>query len=81
MGRSLRGLAQRRGNAALKNAALVRPIANLDIARMEARVIDIRTRRPWRPPDAPVWPFLLDMVITMGIMLLGAWLFQKMRGG
>ncbi len=48
---------------------------------MEARVIDIRTRRPWRPPEAPVWPFLLDVVLTFAIMLLAAWLFQKMRGG
>jgi hypothetical protein len=65
----------------LKNAALVRPTVHLDIARMEARVIDIRTRRPWRPPEAPVWPFLLDVVLTFAIMLLAAWLFQKMRGG
>ena len=65
----------------MKNAALVRPTANLEIARMQARVIDIRTRRPWRAPDAPVWPFLLDMAITLAVMLLGAWLFQKMRGG
>jgi hypothetical protein len=64
-----------------KNAALVRPIANLEIARLEARVIDIRTRRPWRAPDAPVWPFMLDMAITLATMLLGAWLFHKMRGG
>jgi hypothetical protein len=64
-----------------KSAALVRPAANLEISRIEARVIDIRTGRPWRAPDAPVWPFMLDMVITLAMMLLGAWLFQKMRGG
>jgi hypothetical protein len=64
-----------------KNAALVRPAANLEIARQKGRVIDIRTRRPWRMPDEPVWPFLLDMVITLVVVLIGAWLFHKMRGG
>jgi hypothetical protein len=47
----------------------------------DAQVIDIRTRRPWRPPDAPVWPFFLDIVITFVVVALGAWLFYKMRGG
>ena len=64
-----------------KNAALVRPAANLEIAKAEARVIDIRTRRPWRAPDAPVWPFFLDVAVTLVMVLLGSWLFYKMRGG
>jgi hypothetical protein len=64
-----------------KSAALVRPATNLEIARIGARVVDIRTRRPWREPDAPIWPFMLDMAITFVVVLLGAWLFQKMRGG
>jgi hypothetical protein len=48
-----------------------------------ARVIDIRTRRPWRPPPAPEfhWPFLADVAITVFMVALGAWLFLKMRGG
>lgn len=46
-----------------------------------AQVIDIRTRQPWRPPTAPAWPFLADVLITLVLVTLGAWLFIKMRGG
>lgn len=48
---------------------------------LSARVIDIRTRRPWRPRDASSLPFLFDLALTFTLMLLGAWLFLKMRGG
>lgn len=47
----------------------------------DAQVIDIRTRRPWRAPDEPLWPFFLDMAITVILVAVGAWLFMKMRGG
>ncbi len=50
-------------------------------ASSEARVVDIRTGRPWRPPEPKVRPFLLDLGITFGVVLLGAWLFLKMQGG
>jgi len=64
-----------------KVAATTRAGAGLKLSKLRAQVIDIRTRQSWRPPDAPVWPFLLDMVITLAVMLLGMWLFHKMRGG
>ena len=48
---------------------------------VEARVIDIRTRKPWRPPEPVEWSFLFDIVITFSLVTLGAWLFYKMRGG
>jgi hypothetical protein len=44
------------------------------------RVIDIRTRRPWRPAQATDWSFLFDLALTFTLMLIGAWLFLKMRG-
>jgi hypothetical protein len=46
-----------------------------------ANIVDMRTRQRWRPPNAPAWPFLLDIVITLSVVLLGTWLFHKMRGG
>ncbi len=47
-----------------------------------ARVIDIRTRKPWRPPPRDFrWAFAIDAAITILMVLLGAWLFIKMRGG
>ena len=46
-----------------------------------ANVVDMRTRRRWRPPAEPTWPFLLDVVITFTVVVLGTWLFYKMRGG
>lgn len=48
---------------------------------LQARVIDIRTRAPWRAPVEPAWPFLMDAAITIAVTLVGAWLFHKMRGG
>jgi hypothetical protein len=44
------------------------------------RVIDIRTRRPWRRPEPTDWAFLFDLALTFTLMLIGAWLFLKMRG-
>lgn len=46
-----------------------------------AQVIDLRTRRPWRRPQPPAWPFLLDIALIFSLGMLGAWLFLKMRGG
>ena len=46
-----------------------------------ARVIDMRTRKPWRPPQPRSWPFLFDMAITFSLVTLGAWLFLKMQNG
>ena len=45
------------------------------------QVIDLRTRQPWRRPDPPPWPFLLDVALIFSLVTLGAWLFLKMRGG
>ena len=47
----------------------------------EVRVIDIRTRKPWRRPEPTNWPFLCDLAITFSLVTLGAWLFLKMQGG
>ena len=46
-----------------------------------ARIIDIRTRRPWRPRETGGATFLFDIGLTFILVLLGAWLFLKMRGG
>lgn len=51
------------------------------VTSVEARVIDIRTRKPWRRPEPVDWPFLFDIVITFSLVTLGAWLFLKMQGG
>jgi hypothetical protein len=54
----------------------------LSAASSQARVVDIRTGKPWRPPPEPkIRPFLLDLGITFAVVLLGAWLFLKMQGG
>jgi len=45
-----------------------------------ATVIDIRTRRPWRARETTDWTFLFDLALTFTLMLIGAWLFLKMRG-
>jgi len=63
-----------------KSAVQLKP-AGFSPAREVARVIDIRTRKPWRRPEARVWPFLVDVLITFSLVMLGAWLFQKMQGG
>jgi hypothetical protein len=63
-----------------KNAA-ARLKVQASFTLVEAQVIDIRTRRPYRAPDAPVWPFLVDMAIALVMVAIGAWLFFKMRGG
>ena len=44
------------------------------------QVIDMRTRRPWRPHPTPSWPYLFDLALIFSLVLLGAWLFLKMRG-
>ena len=62
-------------------AAQTTTTAGVRLRRLGANIIDMRTRRRWRPPNAPVWPFLIDMVITFSVVLLGTWLFHKMRGG
>lgn len=46
-----------------------------------AQVIDIRTRRAWRPPDPRPWPFLMDVALIFSLGAVGAWLFLKMQGG
>jgi hypothetical protein len=82
------GITQQLGVEVLmaKGAAQLR-VASVAAATPRARVIDIRTGRPWRPPEpAPAstpgpWPFLVDMVIVTVTVLLGAWLFLKMTGG
>lgn len=55
------------------------PLPTAGTAAM-GRVIDIRTRRPWRKPEPTNWAFLFDLALTFTIMLIGAWLFLKMRG-
>lgn len=54
---------------------------SVSTASSEARVVDIRTGKAWKPPEPRVRPFLLDLGITFGVVLLGAWLFLKMQGG
>ena len=64
-----------------RSAAAFRVRPELKLDSLQARVIDIRTGRPWRPPMEPAWPFLMDAAITIVLTLIGAWLFHKMRGG
>lgn len=63
-----------------KSAAQLR-VVSVAAASPSARIIDIRTGKPWRPPEPKGRPFLLDISITFGLVLLGAWLFLKMQGG
>ena len=63
-----------------KSTAQMR-VVNVAATWPEARVIDIRTGKPWRPPEPKTRPFLLDIGITFGLVTLGAWLFLKMQGG
>lgn len=63
-----------------KSAAQYR-LADLALQASEARVIDIRTGRPWRGPVRSSWSFLFDVVVIFGLGLIGAWLFLKMSGG
>lgn len=64
-----------------KNVAATRAKVQANFRPVDAQVIDIRTRRAWRPPDAPVWPFFIDMAVVLTMVSIGAWLFIKMRGG
>jgi hypothetical protein len=64
-----------------KTAVQVR-MTNVAAQAATARVIDIRTRKPWKPREpASDWAFLFDVGLTFILVLLGAWLFLKMRGG
>ncbi|HTK35866.1 MAG TPA: hypothetical protein VL358_11355 [Caulobacteraceae bacterium] len=67
-----------------KGAAQLR-VASAAAAPPQARVIDIRTGRPWTPPEPALhsgsWSFFVDMVIAAAAVSLGAWLFLKMTGG
>jgi hypothetical protein len=56
-------------------------MTNLVAQATGGRVIDIRTRRPWRPQEATNWTFLFDLGLTFSLGLLGGWLFLKMQGG
>ena len=64
-----------------RSATAFRVRPELRPTSLQAHVIDIRTRRPWRAPVEPSWPFLMDAAITAVVALVGAWLFHKMRGG
>lgn len=64
-----------------RDTALSRPVPMRGPMLAQADIIDIRTRRPWRRPQAPTWPFLVDMLCTFAVVMIGAWLFNKMRGG
>lgn len=64
-----------------KTAVQYKAPAHTDYQPVEGRVIDIRTRQPWRRPSEPTnWTFLFDLALTFTLMLIGAWLFLKMRG-
>lgn len=63
-----------------KTAVQYKAPAHIAVQAVEGRVIDIRTRRPWRPRQTTDWAFLLDVALTFTLMLIGAWLFLKMRG-
>jgi hypothetical protein len=63
-----------------KSAAQLQ-VANVAATKPEVRVVDIRTGKPWRPPEPKARPFLLDLSLTFLVVMLGAWLFLKMQGG
>ncbi len=63
-----------------KTAVQYKASAQTASAAAMGQVIDIRTRRPWRPRQATDWAFLFDLALTFTLMLIGAWLFLKMRG-
>jgi hypothetical protein len=65
----------------MAKSAVQYKVTNLQPQAAGARVIDIRTGRPWRRPEPSSWGFLFDVVLTFSLVLLGAWLFLKMRGG
>jgi hypothetical protein len=62
------------------NAAQVRE-AGAASASSTARVVDIRTGKPWRPPEPRRRSFLVDVAVVFILVTLGAWLFLKMQGG
>jgi hypothetical protein len=64
-----------------KVAVQYRVASSFEPQAAAARIIDIRTRRPWRRPEPTNWTFLFDVCLTFSLVLLGAWLFLKMRGG
>jgi hypothetical protein len=63
-----------------KSAAQLRVVGGA-AATPEERVIDIRTRKPWRPPEPRRRIFLFDVALVLTLVTLGAWLFIKMQGG
>jgi predicted lysophospholipase L1 biosynthesis ABC-type transport system permease subunit len=63
-----------------KTAVQYKASAHTVYQAVEGRVIDIRTRKPWRRPEPTNWTFLFDLALTFTLMLIGAWLFLKMRG-
>ncbi len=49
---------------------------------LEQRIVDIRTRRPWRPAvDRTASVFGLQAAVTTVLTLLGLLFFQKMQSG
>ncbi|OYX35265.1 MAG: hypothetical protein B7Y99_03890 [Caulobacterales bacterium 32-69-10] len=63
-----------------KTAVQYKAPAHIARAAEFGQVIDMRTRRPWRPQQTPSWPYLFDLALIFTLVLLGAWLFLKMRG-
>lgn len=49
---------------------------------LDQRIVDIRTRRTWRPrTDRTAAVFGLQAAVTMVLTLLGLLFFQKMQSG
>jgi len=57
------------------------PLARAADSRPRSRPGSPGARRPWRPQEPTNWTFLFDIGLTFALVLLGAWLFIKMRGG
>jgi hypothetical protein len=78
------GITDRDDEVVMAKSAAQLHVVSVAAASPQARIIDIRTGRPWRPPEpAEPWrgSIFLDMFIIVGMVSLGAWLFLKMQGG